>query len=429
MSHTTDRTAQDAADASGRAVPPQSVRRLASVGLTTDHANHDAVGALAPSAPAARAHSIAGHDRITEAVVLTTCNRVEVYLSARTPADCETAAAVARDAIDAPDEARTRVGRDVLEHLCRVASGLDSEVLGEDHVLGQVARTFAAAAEGDLAGGVLGRAADAAVAVGRAVRAETAINEGHVGYGSAACEAIAETEPAPDRLVVVGAGEVAESVVRAAGHRWDARIDVVNRTPAPELTSDDGEHWALEDSIAALAGADAVVTATGAREAVVGPEHGAVLADGTPIVDLATPPDVADEVAATHPVTTLSGIQSRLEADAARRRGAVPEVEERVAVAVARFVDRERESRAEDTIRALHRETAAIRSSELARARQRVEDGEADVETVLEDFASALTSRLLADPTAALRAAARTGDERTVAATRRLFDLQEGDQE
>jgi glutamyl-tRNA reductase len=423
---TTTPTDTAGATADGRARSPASVRRLGCYGITTADSEAEAMIEAAPTEPIGLARSVHSHERITEAVVLSTCNRVEVYVSARQPADIDAALTAAGDALEAED-GEERTGRAVVEHLGRVACGLESEVLGEDRILGQVRRTFDEAAETNLAGGVLSRAADAAVALGRETRAETAINEGHVGYGSAACEVIAEQRPHPDRLVLVGAGEIARSVARAATHRWEPRIDVVNRSSVPDLPSADGRYWPLRSLQSALSNADAVVAATGANRAVITDADAAVLEAGTPVVDMAAPPDVAEEVAAGLPVTGLASIQTRVDATAARRRRAVPSVETLVGGAVERFVERERESRAEDAIRALHRQAASIRRSELERASRRVEAGEADVETVLADFASALTSRLLADPTEALRAAARRGDETTVAAARRLHNIQEED--
>lgn len=424
---TTSPPERASAETESRTGLPSSVRRLACAGVSSRDGDRDEIATARPGDSTALATAIRNHDRITEAVVLSTCNRVEVYVSARGPSDRELALGVARDAIDA-DCTTTLAGREVVDHLCRVACGLESEVLGEDHVLGQVNRTFDEAAEEGLAGGVLSRVADVAVAVSREVRAKTAINDGHVGYGSAACAAIAERTPDPDRLVLIGGGEIAEAVVRAAEHRWDPRIDVVNRSTVTDLPSEDGQYWPLSALSNALSSADAVVTATGSNQPVLTAEAATVLDAETPVVDLAAPPDVAETVAAELPVTSLEAIESRADATRDRRQMAVPSVEARVSEAVERFIERERESRAEDAIRALHRQAASIRGSELDRARQRVEAGETDIETVLEDFASALTSRLLADPTDALREAARDGNEQTVAAARQLFAIQEEDQ-
>ncbi|AGB32271.1 glutamyl-tRNA reductase [Natrinema pellirubrum DSM 15624] len=407
------------------AAVPKSVRRLACYRIDHESRSTGELGAVAPDDPLAAARRIAAHDRVTEAVVLSTCNRVEAYLSTRTPADRDAGLDAAREALGDPDGARTETELAVAEHLFRVACGLESAVIGEAHVLGQLRRTFDAALEADLAGGVVTRAADAAVSVGRRCRDETDIDEGTVGYGSATCEAIADAGGVPDRLVVVGAGEMATEVASAAGHRWDCRVDAVNRSAAPQLPTEDGRYWPLEALEAALADADAIVTATGAPNPVVTLEtiQGEGVDPGTPVVDLATPPDVAKPVRRSAvQVVALDAIQRRIEAAVAGRRAAVPAVEDAITDAVAAFVDRERENRAEDTLRELHRTAAAVRESELERARDRLASG-ADAEAVLEDFASALTGSLLGTPTERLRAAARDGDDAVIEATHQLFDL------
>ncbi|WP_455448401.1 glutamyl-tRNA reductase [Natrinema thermotolerans] len=405
------------------AAVPKSVRRLACYRLDHGSSSTEELGAVAPDDPVAAARRIAAHDRVTEAVVLSTCNRVEAYLSTRTPADRDAGIEAAREALGDPDGARTETGLAVVDHLFRVACGLESAVVGEAHVLGQLRRTFDAALEADLAGGVVTRAADAAVSVGRRCRDETDIDEGTVGYGSATCEAIADAGGVPDRLVVVGAGEMATEVASAAGHRWDCRVDAVNRSAASQLPTEDGRYWPLEALEAALSDADAIVTATGAPNPVVTLEAIQGVASETPVVDLATPPDVAKPVRRSAvPVVSLDAIQRRIAAAVAGRRAAVPAVEDAITDAVAAFVDRERENRAEDTLRELHRTAAAIRESELERARDRLASG-ADAEAVLEDFASALTGSLLGTPTERLRAAARDGDDAVIEATHRLFDL------
>lgn len=407
--------------------PPKSVRRLAYCGKS--HRTHETarLGDAAPADPVALARAVTRHDRVTEAVVLATCNRVEVYVSARRPADREDALGAAHDALGGPSTTETATGRGVVEHLFRVACGLESPVLGEDHVLGQVRRAFERAGSAGVAGGVLSRLADAAVQAGRTAREETAINEGHASYGSATCEALAERS-VPDRVVVVGAGEMAESVATAATGRWDATVDVVNRSPAPDLASEDGRYWPLPELDRAVAGADAVVAATGAPEPVLTPAACRGLDPDAVVVDLANPRDVAPAVADDHRVVELDEIQTRIEATAERRRAAVAAVESRLAAAVDRFVERERETRAEDTLRALHRRAAEVRESELERARHRLDDGDADPETVLEEFASALTGSLLGTPTDRLRTAAREGDEAVIEATHQLFDLDPGDE-
>lgn len=406
---------------------PESLRRIGWLGLTHRTQDPRRIGEAAPADAVAAARRIADRDRVTGAVVLATCDRLEVYLATRTAADVQAGLDAAREAVDGLGDAERATGLDAVVHLGRVACGLESSVLGEDEVLGQVRRAFEAAEEAGLARGVLRRVADAAVAAGRRSRAETAIDEGAAGYGTATCEAVAAAVGEPERLVLLGAGEVARSVARAATHRFGARIDVVNRSPARSLASDDGRYWPLERLVAAVDGADAVVSATASPDPVVTRPVAAGAATDAVFVDLARPRDVAEAVAEDHEVVPLERVQARVAATVERRRRAVPAVEERLAERVRRLVACERERRAEATLRALHREAKAIEAAELERARNRLAAGDADPEAVLEDFASALTGTLLADPTDALRRAARDGDEETVATARRLFDLGEPD--
>ncbi|PCR90826.1 glutamyl-tRNA reductase [Natrinema ejinorense] len=413
-------------DSATVATTPKSVRRLACCRVSCATHSTDELGTIRPAEPLEVARRIAGHDRVTEAVVLSTCNRVEAYCSTRTPADRDEGLRVAGEALGDPDGARTETGLDVVDHLFRVACGLESTVVGEAHVLGQLRRTFETALEAGLAGGVVTRTADAAVSVGRRCRDETDINEGAVSYGSATCKRLEARGRVPDRLVVVGAGEMATSVAKAATHRWESRIDVVNRSSAPEIATADGRYWPLESLGAAIADADAVVTATGAADPVVTAETMRELEHGTVVVDLANPPDVAEAVRhSAVPVVDLDEIQAGIEAAVSGRRDAIPAVEAAVTDAVASFVDRERENRAEDTLRGLHRTAATIRERELEQARARLENGD-DPEAVLEDFASALTGSLLGTPTERLRTAARDGDDAIIEATHRLFDLDAG---
>lgn len=423
-------TDESAADGNSETTTPRSLRRLTCLGLTHRSHSTELVGELSPSAPHDVAEHIHENDRVTEAMVLATCNRFEVYVSTRTPdrADRDAAVTAIRDATDVPADAQLYSGRQAATHLARVSAGLESAVLGEDEIAGQVSDTLAAAKESGLAAGVLGRVGNTALRAGRKCRTETAIDRGPSDYGSAVCRTLTdELGRTPDRLLVVGAGAMATTVVEAATCRWDVQIDVANRSPAHELPTADGNWWTLDELAAAVQSADAVVTATSADCAVFELAHASQCQAGTPVVDLATPPDVSDAVRADSAVavTDLDTLASAVNAAADRRQAAIGEAETVIRNAVGRLVERERENRAEDVIRALHQEAARVRSVELDRARQRLEDGDADTEEVLEDLASAVTGRLLGPATDELRTAARERDETALRAARRLFDLEE----
>lgn len=416
-----------------RGETPRSLRRLTCLSVTHRTHSTDLVGEIAPHEPLETARTLYGNERVTEAMVLSTCNRLEIYLSTRTPesSDHEAALAAIDDALDVPGDARTYTGREVATHLARVTAGLESAVLGEGEIAGQVSDALAAAKEAGLAAGVLGRVGNTALRAGRKCRAETAIGDGPADYGSAVCRTIADDlDGSPDRLLVVGAGTMARTVIESAGCRWDAQIDVANRSPAQELTTDDGTWWTLGELASAVRTADAVVSATGADRPVFDTAHARQCDPGTPVIDLATPPDVAQAVRdeTDLSVTGLDTLASVVNSAADRRQAAVDEAETVIANAVDRLVERERENRAEDVIRALHQEAADVRAEELDRAKQRLVDGEAAPEEVLEDLASALTGRLLGPATDELRTAARERDETALRAARRLFDLEGGEQ-
>jgi glutamyl-tRNA reductase len=407
---------------------PRSLRRLTCLSVTNRTHSIDRVCELAPEDPLALARAVQSTDRVTEAMVLSTCNRIEVYVATRTPdpADREVALEAATDGLALPPDARVYSGRDVVTHLARVTAGIESAVLGEDEIVGQVSDALAAAKEAGVVAGVLDRVGNAALRAGRTCRAETDIGEGPAGYGSAVCRVIAEElGGAPGRVLIVGAGEMASTIARTVRRRWDVRIDVANRSPAHELTTECGTWWTLDDLAAAVGEADAVVTATGADRWIFAEAHARRCVGTVPVVDLATPPDVSAGARA-HPntsVTDLEELAAAVRSVMGRRRAAVAEAESVISDAVDRLVECERENRAEGVIRELHREAADVREAELDRAKQRLADGEAAPEEVLEDFASALTGRLLGPPTDELRTAARERDETALRAARRLFDV------
>lgn len=409
--------------------PPKSLRRLVCLSVTHETATNDRLAELTPDDPQAAASSVKSHDRVTGCVVVATCNRIEVYASTRTDerSDIEAALEVARRILEQPADAREYTGLAVVEHLMRVACGLESAVLGEDQILGQVDDAFADGEAAGTAGGILSRVAEAAVRVGRTARAETDINDGTVSYGSAICRALRDGAGGPpERVLVVGAGEMATTAVEAIQARWQTRVDIANRT-TPELAADVGACWPLSDIETPLSAVDGLVTATGASEPIVDAELASLCDPDTPAVDLANPPDVSEAARQRLLVTDLDDIADHVSRNAHERHTAIGEVERRIDDALGHLIDRERENRAEDTLRRLHRQARRTREAEIQRARSRLADGEVDPETVLEEFASALTGQLLAEPTESLRAAARGDDAETIAAAEQLFGLDADD--
>ncbi|EMA27338.1 glutamyl-tRNA reductase [Halobiforma nitratireducens] len=420
----------DRVDPERRPTPPRSIERIACLTVSglDGGGSLERIGDLAPTDPVGTAEAIAATDRVTECFVLATCNRVEVYVAGRSPGDCPAALEAVRQTLSMPADAsigRLYAGTDAVAHLARLAAGLESPILGEDEIIGQLRRALEDADEAGLVDGVVGRAAEAGLRAGRACRTETGIADGSLDYGTAARDLLAAEVDSPDRIAVVGAGEVIQAAVDALRECWPAvRIDAANRTVerACNLATDDGVAVGLERVGEIVTSADGVVAATGADEPVVGAD--AVTEGPSAVVDLGNPPDVDPTVGDRADVAyrSLVDVQRRASARTSRRE-AVPEAEAVVEEHVRRFVRRERENRAEETLRALHEHAAAVRETELERARNRLRDGDADPERVLEEFATSFAGRLFGPPTDRLREAAREDDPELLRAAGELFDL------
>lgn len=411
-------------DTAGDTAVPESVARL--VCLSVDPGMDADVGTLMPDDAAAVRADVAAGDRVTGAAALLTCHRIEIYAATRTRADRDAAVDAARDAAGLPaDVGDVHEGAHVVEHLARVAAGLESPVVGEHEIMGQVRDAVASAEEDGHLGGALGRAADAAVRAGRSCRERTAIDEGHLSYGSVVCSLVEQTlDRPPERVLLVGGGGMAETAATAARRCWDATIDVANRS-ATGLATEAGTDYQLDELPDAVADVDAVVAATGAPAAIVDTDDLDAATGKVPVVDLARPADVsasADELDGIE-LYDLDDVTARIGDRSRDRRCAIDAAEALIADAVDRFVEGERENRAEDVLRAMHRDAAATRDDAVERALRRLDGPDADPEQVIQDLASSLTGRLLAAPTDRLREAARDRDDDTIAAARRLFDL------
>lgn len=246
-------------------------------------------------------------DPEVEAMVLSTCNRSELYIAAP---DAERALCVGRQALFTlrpaarAAEARglfvERSGTEAARHLVRVAAGLDSAVLGEQQVLGQVREASSAAREDGALGPVLGRLADAALRAGARVRAETDLAHGGASTGGAVVRALRHeygTRGKP-RVLLIGAGRAAESVAR---HLMKASIvpTITNRTDerAARLATELSGAWAPYEKLRQLlAEHEVVVAATGAEREIVNVrllEGARALGGVQVVVDLGVPANVA----------------------------------------------------------------------------------------------------------------------------------------
>ena len=401
--------------------------------VTYRSATLDDLEAAAHADPTTRLHELVSRTSVGEAVVLQTCNRVEEYVVAET-------ATAGRDALSdfapgLPADVAIETGhRESLEHLLRVAAGLESQVLGEDQVLGQVRDAYVAAQDADTLGPILESAMVKAIRVGERARTETGINEGVVSLGSAAVELVRQERGLDGDIVVVGAGDTARTVVRSLADRGVDRMSILNRSPEnARRIADDYALSARCDGLdalpVALGRADVVLTATGSDERVVRP--GTVSGnEDLLIVDLARPRDVDPAVEDVNGVTVrdLDALRAVTDATHRERREAAVAVESIVDEEFDRLIDQYKRARADAVIAAMYRGAERIKQREVSEALAKLDAtdlSEADREAI-EGLADAIVSQLMAVPTESLRDAAAEDDWETIATAIELFDPGQG---
>jgi glutamyl-tRNA reductase len=376
------------------------------------------------------------------AVVLSTCNRTEVYLSGHFDRDevidlLETAAGIDGEA--AREHFRVRRDRDAVAHLLEVASGIDSMVIGEPEILGQVREGYALSTRAGFDDAVLSRLFHLAIRVGRRARAETGISRRAVSISSVAVHEALTHHPdvANISVLVLGAGDAGRAAAEALIARGVRQVTVVNRTleRAEALAAVlGGRARPFDELVDAMAAADVVIAATGAAGHVVDRAHlkAAVLqrnerlAEG-PLVafDIAMPRDFEAEARALPGVSyrDLDDLQAISEANGAARGAEVEAVRAIVDTEADRFMTWWRQLAAMPTIAAINERAEAMRAGQVRRTLRALGSDftAADLAQQIDVLTRSLVRQLLHDPITALH---RRGDrENYVAAVRSLFAL------
>ena len=379
---------------------------------------------------------------IEEALLLSTCNRTEVYLRHRQEQDAFqrglTTVFLGR-APEIKEEGRFYVkrGDDAARHLLTVACGLESMVLGEPEILGQVKQAAALAEAIGTSGAILRRCARCAASAGRRARAETAIGEGAVSFGYAAVELARSIFTSVERcsVLLIGAGETATAVARCLIERGASELVVANRSPeraeafaqefpSARLVPFDSRHAELDR-------ADLVVAATSAPEPILRREEVEIAmrqrkSHPLLIVDLGVPRDVdpaAGELGNVF-LQDIDSLEQLIDRNLRRRRDEVPKVSQIVDEELARLRIWYEGLEAEPVVAQLHRRAEEIRSTELASRRDRFP---AHLHAELESLTRSIVRKILHHPSAQLRDAADTASLHHLAALKDLFRLDEDD--
>ncbi len=364
---------------------------------------------------------------VAEGVIVSTCNRTEVYGLVGHPSTG--AANIRRFLADfhriSPAEFEpylyTLEHLDAVRHLFAVASGLDSMVLGEHQILGQVRQALEAARAAGIAGPILDGLFRHAVHVGKRARAETEIGRSPVSVGSVAVALARQVlgSLAGRTVLVVGAGKMGEATGRALREAGADRLLVVNRTfsRAAALAAElGGQALAWRKLSAALEAADIAVMSAGSGRPLIRPRLvGSVLArrPDRPLVfiDIAVPRNVDPAVRslAGAVVYDIDDLQALCAANRRGREQEVARVEAIIAEEVESFTEWWRGRQVLPTILALRRRAEAIRDAELQRVFRRLDGLSEQEQAAVRAMADAIINKLLHEPFARMKSSAEAG--------------------
>ena len=387
-------------------------------------------------------HDLISRDYVSEAVLLSTCNRIEVYVQAEkfhgAFDDVRTFFAdlsgLAPEAFN--DHLYSHYDADAARHLFGVASGLDSAVLGETEILGQVRTAWKQATTEGTVGPTLGPLFRHAVETGKRVRTDTSISRHITSVSQAAVAMASERLSGLDgrSVLLIGAGDMAEGMavsllsagvadIRIVNRTWDHAVDLAERIGATAVPTADLQ--------TALGEVDLLLTSTGASSLIV--EHSAlddvmsVRADRPMlVVDIAVPRDVDPTAGELDGVTLLDMDDLRAFADAGvlERRREVRAVRDIIDEEVARYLDLSTAREVAPLIAALRARGEDLRQGELDRFAARLERLDPEQRELVEAVTRGLLGKLMHDPTVRLKDAAGTArGDRLVESLRDLFDL------
>ncbi len=403
---------------------------------------------------------VAELELVDEVVIVSTCNRTELYLDYRV-ADTETTAASESSGdtllaheqqlilnwladfhklvpAELADCSYFFAGQDVVRHLMKVSCGLDSMVLGEPQILGQIKSAFAVSSDLKLVGANLGRAFQEAFSIAKEVRTDTAIGENpvSVAYATVALTESIFSDLASLHILLIGAGRTIELVARHLFDKGVQQIVVANRTldNALELAAKFEAHGVLLSEIPdRLFAADIVVSSTNSQLPLLGKgaveralrqrKHKPLL-----LIDLAVPRDIEAEVAevADAYLYSVDDISDVIEDGQKSRADAAAQAESIIERGVEEYLKQLRSLNAVATLRAFREKANTIRELEVQRAINALQKGES-ADKVLESLARGITNKLTHSPSVQMKKASADGRDELLHLTRELYDLGEED--
>lgn len=381
--------------------------------------------------------------QIDEIVILSTCNRTEIYAIARSGAVlADTATQMIEWMANYHHLSASQLlgcayhfeAEAALTHLVQVASGLDSMVLGEPQIFGQLKSAYAVASESGTVGSELGRVFPRVFSVAKRVRTDTAIGENPVSVAYAAVNLAGHifSDLSQCHALLVGAGETIELVARHLIEAGVSRIVIANRTlgRARELAQKFGAEAVLLAEIPdQLPDADIVITSTASQLPILGKgavEQAIKIRKHKPIlmVDIAVPRDIEAQVGELRDVYLYSvdDLREIVDQNLRSRQDEAGKADEIIAQGVQLYMEETRSLAAVDTVKEYRQMADQIREQELQRVLQGLQRG-GDPGQLLAQLSRAVTNKLIHAPTTGLKKASAEGRQDVLATARLLLGI------
>lgn len=381
---------------------------------------------------------------VDEVVILSTCNRTELY-------------AIVPDGIALADKAMQLIdwvanyhhlsaqelrqsayhfeAQQALQHMVQVASGLDSMVLGEPQIFGQLKSAYAVASESGTVGGELGRLFPRVFSIAKRVRTDTAIGENPVSVAYAAVDLAGHifADLSQSNALLVGAGETIELVARHLIDAGVSKIVIANRTlgRARELAQKFGAEAVLLAEIPEqLLDADIIITSTASQLPILGKgavEQALKARKHRPflMVDIAVPRDIESQVGDLRDVYLYSvdDLREIVDQNMRSRRNEACKADLIIEEGVRQYMQEERSLGAVDAVKEYRQMAEQLREQELQRAQRALARGD-DPQQIMAQLARTITNKLIHAPTAGLKQASAEGRLDAVASARKLLGLE-----
>ncbi len=400
--------------------------------------------AFAPEKMEQALHECVNNGEVSEAAIISTCNRTELYTSIN-----ESDAGKIEfnslldwfcqyhklDRKDVEPYIYLHSNNDAVQHILRVASGLDSLVLGEPQILGQIKDAYNTANQAGTIGRQLNRLFQHTFSVAKQVRTDTAIGANPVSVAFAAVSLSKRifADLSKHTALLIGAGETTELVAQHLANQGVNKMIVANRTVerAQILANKfDAEAIALSDMPERLVEADIIIASTASQLPILGKgavERALKQRKHRPMfmVDIAVPRDIEPEVGELDDVYlyTVDDLHEVIEEGRQSREEAAVQAEEIIVNQVDHFMGWLRSLKGVDTIRAFREQAEQKRDEQLAAAQKQLAAGK-DPEQVMNDLARTLTNKLIHEPSAQLNQAAYSGRKEILDTARELFNIE-----